>query len=161
MPNNPKPVNASTAKISKRERAARLAAEQEWRRGAIEDYQPVGLSASGMEVFAELAKAIPDGILCKVDGYTIEAAADAIDKMRECREILDREGLLVEYTNKGGNTNVDQNKAALLYQKYSDIAGKKLADLGLTPSARAKVAQDAAAKSDKHKTVADLFDDDD
>lgn len=161
MPNNPKPVNASTGKISKQERAARLAAEQEWRRGAIEDYQPVGLSASGMEVFAELAKAIPDGILCKVDGYTIEAAADAIDKMRECREILDREGLLVEYTNKGGNTNVDQNKAALLYQKYSDIAGKKLADLGLTPSARAKVAQDAAAKADKHKTVADLFEDDD
>lgn len=162
MPNQAKPVAASKAKIGKQEKAARLAAEAEWRRGAIEDYQPVGLTDSGMAIFAELAKAIPDGILCKVDGYTIEAAADAIDKMRECREILERDGLLVEYTNKAGATNVDQNKAALLYQKYSDIAGKKLADLGLTPSARAKVAQDAAAKAIERKvTVADIFNDDD
>ena len=155
------PVGLTVKNLTKQERAAREAAEAEWRRGALSEYEPVGLSESGMAVFAELAEAIPESVLCKVDGFTVEAAADAIDKLRECREVLAREGLLVEYTNKAGATNVDQNKAALLYQKFSDIAAKRLADLGLTPTARAKVAQEAAAKAvQKGKTVFDVFEDD-
>lgn len=155
------PVGLTVKNLTKQERAAREAAEAEWRRGALADYEPIGLTESGMAVFAELAEAIPESVLCKVDGFTVEAAADAIDKLRECREVLAREGLLVEYTNKAGATNVDQNKAALLYQKFSDIAAKRLADLGLTPTARAKVAQEAAAKAaQKGKTVFDVFEDD-
>lgn len=156
------PVGLTVKNLTKQERAAREAAEAEWRRGALADYEPIGLTESGMAVFAELAEAIPESVLCKVDGFTVEAAADAIDKLRECREVLAREGLLVEYTNKAGATNVDQNKAALLYQKFSDIAAKRLADLGLTPTARAKVAQEAAAKAaQKGKTAFDVFGDDD
>lgn len=162
MATNAMPVGLTVKNLTKQERAAREAAEAEWRRGALSEYEPVGLSESGMAVFAELAEAIPESVLCKVDGFTVEAAADAIDKLRECREVLAREGLLVEYTNKAGATNVDQNKAALLYQKFSDIAAKRLADLGLTPTARAKVAQEAAAKAaQKGKTVFDVFGDDD
>lgn len=161
MATNAMPVGLTVKNLTKQERAAREAAEAEWRRGALSEYEPVGLSESGMAVFAELAEAIPESVLCKVDGFTVEAAADAIDKLRECREVLAREGLLVEYTNKAGATNVDQNKAALLYQKFSDIAAKRLADLGLTPTARAKVAQEAAAKAvQKGKTVFDVFEDD-
>lgn len=162
MPSVSKPVAMTSYAMTKQERAAREAAEAEWRRGALSEYEPVGLSESGMAVFAELAEAIPESVLCKVDGFTVEAAADAIDKLRECREVLAREGLLVEYTNKAGATNTDQNKAALLYQKFSDIAAKRLADLGLTPTARAKVAQEAAAKAaQKGKTAFDVFGDDD
>lgn len=161
MPQAAVPVSMKTGSMSKQEREAREASEAQWRRGALSEYEPVGLTDSGVAIFAELAAAIPENVLCKVDGYTVEAAADAIDKLRECREVLRREGLLVEYTNKAGATNIDQNKAALLYQKFSDIAAKRLADLGLTPSARAKVAQDAAAVAAKsRKTVADIFDDD-
>lgn len=157
------PVGLTVKNLTKHERAAREAAEAEWRRGALSEYEPVGLSESGMAVFAELAEAIPESVLCKVDGFTVEAAADAIDKLRECRAVLARDGLLVEYTNKAGATNTDQNKAALLYQKFSDIAAKRLADLGLTPTARAKVAQEAAAKAaQKGATVNDIgFDNDD
>lgn len=156
------PVGLTVKNLTKQERAAREAAEAEWRRGALADYEPIGLTESGMLIFAELAEAIPESVLCKVDGYTVEAAADAIDKLRECRAVLARDGLLVEYTNKAGATNTDQNKAALLYQKFSDIAAKRLADLGLTPTARAKVAQEAAAKAvQKGKTVFDVFGDDD
>lgn len=155
------PVGLTVKNLTKQERAAREAAEAEWRRGALADYEPIGLTKSGMAVFAELAEAIPESVLCKVDGFTVEAAADAIDKLRECRAVLARDGLLVEYTNKAGATNTDQNKAALLYQKFSDIAAKRLADLGLTPTARAKVAQEAAAKAvQKGKTVFDVFEDD-
>ena len=155
------PVAMKSGAMTKQERAAREAAEAEWRRGALADYEPIGLTESGMLIFAELAEAIPESVLCKVDGFTVEAAADAIDKLRECRAVLARDGLLVEYTNKAGATNTDQNKAALLYQKFSDIAAKRLADLGLTPTARAKVAQEAAAKAaQKGKTVFDVFGDD-
>lgn len=162
MATNAMPVGLTVKNLTKQERAAREAAEAEWRRGALADYEPVGLTESGMLIFAELAEAIPESVLCKVDGFTVEAAADAIDKLRECRAVLARDGLLVEYTNKAGATNTDQNKAALLYQKFSDIAAKRLADLGLTPTARAKVAQEAAAKAvQKGKTVFDVFGDDD
>lgn len=162
MATNAMPVGLTVKNLTKQERAAREAAEAEWRRGALADYEPIGLTESGMLIFAELAEAIPESVLCKVDGFTVEAAADAIDKLRECRAVLARDGLLVEYTNKAGATNTDQNKAALLYQKFSDIAAKRLADLGLTPTARAKVAQEAAAKAvQKGKTVFDVFGDDD
>lgn len=161
MATNAMPVGLTVKNLTKQERAAREAAEAEWRRGALADYEPIGLTESGMLIFAELAEAIPESVLCKVDGFTVEAAADAIDKLRECRAVLARDGLLVEYTNKAGATNTDQNKAALLYQKFSDIAAKRLADLGLTPTARAKVAQEAAAKAvQKGKTVFDVFEDD-
>lgn len=162
MATNAMPVGLTVKNLTKQERAAREAAEAEWRRGALADYEPIGLTESGMLIFAELAEAIPESVLCKVDGFTVEAAADAIDKLRECRAVLARDGLLVEYTNKAGATNTDQNKAALLYQKFSDIAAKRLADLGLTPTARAKVAQEAAAKAvQKGKTAFDVFGDDD
>lgn len=162
MANLPKPSELSSRKISKQERDARTAAEEDWRFGAIADYEPVALSEQGLQVFKELVLSIPEKVLCKTDGYTIEMAADAIDKMRECREILRAEGLIVPHVNKSGETVSEQNKAALLYQKYSDIASKKLAELGLTPSSRARIAQSASDRSaEKKRTVADIFADDD
>ena len=141
------------------EKAARAAAEEMWRKGAIADYEPGALTDSGLAVFAALVEAIPDGALAKIDGYTIEVAADAIDKMRECREAIDRDGILVEVVNGNGIAVRKQNDMLLAYQKYSEIAKKYLVELGLTPQARSKIAIDAAAKASKPATVFDMLDD--
>lgn len=141
------------------EKAARAAAEEMWRKGAIADYEPCALTDSGLAVFAALVDAIPDGALAKIDGYTIEVAADAIDKMRECREAIDRDGILVKVVNGNGIAVRKQNDMLLAYQKYSEIAKKYLVELGLTPQARSKIAIDAAAKASKPATVFDMLDD--
>ena len=141
------------------EKAARAAAEELWRKGAIADYEPGALTESGLAVFAALVEAIPDGALAKIDGYTIEVAADAIDKMRECREAIDRDGILVKVVNGNGIAVRKQNDMLLAYQKYSEIAKKYLVELGLTPQARSKIAIDAAAKASKPATVFDMLDD--
>lgn len=141
------------------EKAARAAAEEMWRKGAIADYEPGALTDSGLAVFAALVEAIPDGALAKIDGYTIEVAADAIDKMRECREAIDRDGILVKVVNGNGIAVRKQNDMLLAYQKYSEIAKKYLVELGLTPQARSKIAIDAAAKASKPATVFDMLDD--
>ena len=141
------------------EKAARAAAEEMWRKGAIADYEPGALTDSGLAVFAALVEAIPDGALAKIDGYTIEVAADANDKMRECREAIDRDGILVEVVNGNGIAVRKQNDMLLAYQKYSEIAKKYLVELGLTPQARSKIAIDAAAKASKPATVFDMLDD--
>lgn len=141
------------------EKAARAAAEEMWRKGAIADYEPGALTDSGLAVFVALVEAIPDGALAKIDGYTIEVAADAIDKMRECREAIDRDGILVEVVNGNGIAVRKQNDMLLAYQKYSEIAKKYLVELGLTPQARSKIAIDAAAKASKPATVFDMLDD--
>lgn len=141
------------------EKAARAAAEEMWRKGAIADYEPSALTESGMDVFAALVDAIPEAALAKIDGYTIEVAADAIDKMRECRESIDRDGLIIETVNGNGIKVRKQNEMLLAYQKYSEIAKKYLVELGLTPQARSKIAIDAAARASKPATVFDMLDD--
>lgn len=66
--------------------------------------------------------------------------ADAIANMQKCRDIIQKDGLIVEYTNNSGAVNKDQNKAILIYQKYSEIFHKFAGELGLSPSARSKLA---------------------
>ena len=88
MPRRAIPVAQTKTGMTNETKAARAETEAEWRRGALSDYEPIGLTESGMAIFAELAAAVPENALCKVDGYTVEAAADAIDKLRECRETI-------------------------------------------------------------------------
>ena len=89
--------------------------------------------------------------MSKIDGYTIEACADAIAKMEDLREQINREGIVVDGK---------QNQAVVAYAKYAEIAKRYLVELGCTPSARAKIANDAAQHAARKKTIADIFDDD-
>ena len=146
----------TTAKKNKRSKI-----EAEWRRGNIADYEPTTLTDSGVIIFAELAKAMPDNALAKVDGYTIEAAADAIDKMRECRDGIDRDGMIVSAMNGNGIVVDKPNDLIGIYQRYSEIAKKYLVELGLTPSARSKIANDAVAKANEPKSIREVLMEDD
>lgn len=137
--------------MTKQERETREAAEQEWRRGMLSDFVPSTLTERGRAAFDVIANAIPESKMSKVDGYTIEACADAISKMEELREQINHDGIVIDGK---------QNQAVVAYAKYAEIAKRYLVELGCTPSARAKIANDAATQAAKRKTIADIFDDD-
>ena len=153
MPRRAIPVAQTKTGMTNETKAARAETDAEWRRGVLSEYEPLALDQVGIDVFNVIADAIPPDRMTKVDGYTVEAAADAIAKMVECREIIANEGLITE--------DGQQNKAVLVYTKYSEIAKRYLVELGCTPSARAKIASDAAMTASKKRTVADIFADDD
>lgn len=166
------PTSINKRHLTNEEKRIRKDIEDNLKVGEIADYKPVGLTAKGKRIFNLLVESVPKEVLCKVDGYTIEVAADAIDNMRKCREIIKKEGLIVtksnQYsddlsavTNKSSYKNGDPHKAIGIYQKYSEIARKYLADLGLNPVARAKIANEAIAKSKTNTvTASSIFDDD-
>lgn len=173
MARNALPTTVNKRHLTSEEKQKRKDVEDRFKVGEIADYNPVGLSAKGKRIFKLLVESVPKEVLCKVDGYTIEVAADAIDNMRKCREIIKKEGLIVgkndqknsetalETSGKKQLTNGEPHKAIGIYQKYSEIARKYLADLGLNPVARAKIANEAITKSKSSKvTASSIFDDD-
>lgn len=154
-------AGTSARHSTKAERRAAAEADARWRRGSLADYEPETLDAPGMEVFAALAEAMPDEAMARVDGYTLETAADAIAKMRECRALIDAQGLVVTAVNGNGIEVERPNEHIAIYRQYSDIAKKYLVELGLTPSARGKIASDAAAAASRPKTLRELLAEDD
>ena len=143
-------VDHTAKHLTKQEIETRQAAEQEWRRVMLYDFTPCTLTERGRASFDTIANAIPPEKMSKIDGYTIEACADAIDKMEQLREQINREGIVVDGK---------QNQAVVAYAKYAEIAKRYLVELGCTPSARAKIANDAAQHA-KRKTITDIFDGD-
>jgi P27 family predicted phage terminase small subunit len=136
-----KPVDLKTGGITKDEYKARKSAEDELKGSKrISKTPPNDLCEIGKSIYKEIVNSLPDKFLNNTDGHTVSIVADAVANMQKCRQRINTEGLLVEYTNNAGFTNVDQNKAILIYQKYSDIYNKFSGELGLTPSARSKLA---------------------
>lgn len=139
-------------KRSKQETAARLAEEQAWRVGTIEDYEPTSLDDEGLVAYNRIAKAIPTGKIAEVDGYTIErAAANLADVQRIESEIADM-GLVAA---------IQDGKLWAAKHKAEEQARKWLIELGCSPSARAKIASDVAASIAKPKTIRELMAEDD
>ena len=156
-----KPVAMVKKNLTKAEKAAREAGEIAFKAGEIRDYTPLTLSERGREIYDQIVDTLPDDLLSLTDGYTIEIVADSIDMMHDCRELIQRQGIIVKYTNTRGVSNAEQNKAILAYQKYSDIFKKHVTELGLTPSARAKIASMAAEGANKKPTLDDMLEEDD
>jgi P27 family predicted phage terminase small subunit len=96
---------------------------------------------------------MPDGVLCGTDVFTVTIVAEALGKMEQCSEILNVEGILVEYTNKAGATNVDSHKAVGIYQKYSQIFNTFASKIGLSPADRSKLALLANTEDDANELL--------
>lgn len=101
---------------------------------------PSHLCKQGKKIYKNIVSSMPKDIFNNTDEYVVSIVADSLARMQECQEIINREGLIVEYTNSAGATNYDQNKAVLIYQKYCEIFKKYIGEIGLSPSARSKLA---------------------
>ena len=82
--------------------------------------------------------------------YTIETLADILEKRDDAaRAYLDYGAEpLIEYTNKGGSTNLVKNPALILWDDLNKSALAYWRDLGLTPAGLKKI-DDAALKKQK------------
>lgn len=88
------------------------------------------------------------GLLTNVDTTALAVYCDAYSKYVEATEALKREGVTIEYTNKAGHTNTLENPNVNVAKKYYKIMKDMMAEFGLTPAARAKL---AIPKDDKEE----------
>lgn len=136
-----KPVSLRTGAMTKDERINRKNAEDSLKgKKHISQTPPTDLCNKGKKAYKEIVESLPTDFLNNTDVHTVSIVADAIANMQKCRDIIKKEGLIVDYTNNSGAVNKDQNKAILVYQKYSEIFHKFAGELGLSPSARSKLA---------------------
>ena len=94
-------------------------AKQEWRR-----------------IITELKKL---ELVTNIDVAALAICCDAYSKYVKATGDINKVGLLISYTNKGGNKNVLQNPLINIATKYSEIYKKYCNEFGLTPSSRIKL----------------------
>ena len=136
-----KPVNLKKGNLTKEVYEARKTNEDKLKGDkGISNRPPPYLCSKGKKIYKNIIESLPEDFFNNTDEYVVAIVADSLAKMQECQEIIKREGLLVEYTNTAGATNIDQNKAVLIYQKYCEIFKKYIGEIGLSPSARSKMA---------------------
>lgn len=136
-----KPVNLKKGNLTKEVYETRKANEDKLKGDrVISNNPPPYLCGKGKKIYKNIVESLPEDFLNNTDEYVVAIVADSLAKMQECQEIIKKEGLLVEYTNTAGATNIDQNKAVLIYQKYCEIFKKYIGEIGLSPSARSKMA---------------------
>lgn len=136
-----KPVDLKLGAIPKKEYEKRKTNENKLKGNKkISSRAPQYLDDDGKKIYKNIINSLPDDFLNNTDEYVVAIVADSLAKMQQCQAIIKKEGLLVEYTNSAGATNTDQNKAILIYQKYNEIFKKYIGEIGLSPSARGKLA---------------------
>lgn len=136
-----KPIDLKLGAIPKKEYNKRKENENNLKGNKkISRKPPQYLDGDGKKIYKNIVNSLPEKFLSNTDEYVVAIIADSIAKMQQCQEIIKEQGLLVEYTNSAGATNIDQNKAILIYQKYNEIFKKYIGEVGLSPSARGKLA---------------------
>lgn len=137
-----KPASICTGKISKEEKEKRTQLEEEMKG----DSRPpktapafLCLDNEGEKFYRMMIRNLPEDLLNYLDVFSLGICCDALSKMEQCKRILQQEGLLVEYTNKAGASNIIEHKAINIYQKYVGIFNTYGSKLGLSPADRAKI----------------------
>lgn len=136
------PKNASMLEgnLSKEEREKRVENEKKIQgESRVQPTPPSHLDNFAKAYYREIIKTIPSEILNFTDTYYISVCADALSKMKLCQQKIAEEGMIVEYTNKAGFTNINESKYVGIYHKYAGLLDKFGAKIGLSASDRAKI----------------------
>lgn len=136
-----KPINLTTGHRTKEEIQQRQEAEERLKGSSNKIHiVPKWLCKDGKKEYKRLIAELENtNILTNVDIGVVAICADAYVKMNQANEIIKKEGMLIEYTNKAGATNIIKHPALEVYAKYNDIYKKYLVEIGLSPSSRAKL----------------------
>lgn len=144
MGRNRKPIaliDLDTAKISKEELENRKQAE-ELLKGSNDRVEviPDWLCDLGKKEYTNLVNDLKSSdILTNVDIPIVAIVADAIAKIHQLNEVLKIEGMFITKLSDRGSENVVEHPATKLYKQYNAIYKQYLAELGLSPSSRAKL----------------------
>lgn len=88
------------------------------------------------------------GLLTLADRTALAAYCQAYARWREAEEIINREGMTYEYTNKNGSTNITARPEVAISRENLVLVRQFCQEFGLTPSARAKMRVPKAAEKD-------------
>jgi P27 family predicted phage terminase small subunit len=91
-------------------------------------------------------------ILSNLDIPLLEQTADCLSKMRQCDEIINQEGLIINQIDRYGNEQIKEHPAVGTKQKYLNQFRALSTQLGLSPAARAAL---AGMKIEKNKEELD------
>ncbi|RMC95198.1 phage terminase small subunit P27 family [Clostridium autoethanogenum] len=155
-----KPVDLQRSHLTKQEITERKEEEQKLKGNNNKVYKaPSYLSKEEKKLYKFIVKELEaSNILNNLDITILETTVDAIVKMKECKKILDEHGLVIP---KEDGT-LSRNPASLIYKDYVNIFNKCCAEIGLSPSSRAKLSViNVNAKSAKEDPVLQALRDDD
>lgn len=79
-------------------------------------------------------------ILSNLDIPLLEQTSDCLSKMRQCDEILNRDGLIINIIDRYGTNTIKEHPAVATKQKYLNQFRALSTQLGLSPSSRAQLA---------------------
>lgn len=79
-------------------------------------------------------------LLTNVDVGALAICCNAFSKFIKANQEIEKHGMLVTYTNKGGNKNIVPNPYVAMSNKYSEVYKRYCTEFGLTPAARTRLA---------------------
>ena len=104
----------------------------------------LNLCELGKAYYKSIVEYMPQDLFNYLDSYTIGICADSLAKMSECREILNREGLIVEGK---------QHSAVKTYNNYSQIFNIYGGKMGLSVTDRAKLSLIQPSKDQEEDSI--------
>jgi len=130
-----------TKHLTKKEIDARKEAEAKLRPNDDKVRPPGWLDGVAKKEFKRIVKELKEiGLVTNVDVNALALYCDAYSNYVKCSQIIEEEGLMVEYTNKAAETNKVPHplltKKKQLHEQMKSLA----VEFGLTPSSRAKLA---------------------
>lgn len=136
-----KPVALATGHRTKDEVQRRIENEERLKGNSNKVHiAPSWLCKDGKKEYRKLVKDLESSdILTNVDVPVIAIIADAYAKMAQANDILKSEGMFVKKTSDRGAENLVEHPAMKVYRQYNTIYKQYLAEVGLSPSSRAKL----------------------
>lgn len=140
-----KPVSVLIAEgktnLTKEEIEARKQAEESLKPASDNIRCPTWLDKIGKRTWRAIVKELKEiDLMTNVDIYSLALACDAYSKYIEATKAIDEQGLTIEYTNAGGNTNTVANPNIAIAHKYGQQFKSYLSEFGLSPASRARLA---------------------
>jgi len=134
-------VDGNKNKMTKEEIDKRKKAEEAINFKSDKVKPPTWLSDDAKKVFRKLVKEYEHNeMLVNVDVHALAMFSDAYINYIQCCEIIDKEGLMIEQTNKAGATNSVPHPLLTKKKQLFEQLNKIMGEFGLSPSSRAKLA---------------------
>ncbi|AUN22520.1 terminase [Clostridium botulinum] len=139
MAKAPKPIELQNKHLTKEEIENRKEQEDRLKGADNKVYKsPKNLSKEEKKIYKFLVNELKEsGILCNLDITILKSTADSIYRMEECKKNIDTYGVVL-FKEDG---TLYRNPATTIYKDYNSIFNKCCMELGLSPSARARLAQ--------------------
>jgi P27 family predicted phage terminase small subunit len=142
---NTKPIEVLVAEgkshLTKEQIEARREAEAVLKFGTDKIKCPIPMDVTGSKMWTTLVDELTQlDLMTNADVYALAIACDAFSNYVKATRAVKREGQKIRYTNTGKATNKIQNPSVAIAHKYHTIFKSYLAEFGLSPAARARLA---------------------